>query len=167
MMRYRTATRVALGGLFASGFAAWGLVACNDEIKDLPISVIQSDGGGTGATGGTGGTGSCKTACCPTEEKCYVSGKEGPGAECLATRDNTGKTKIQLRQTWVYPTTPAGLKTEVIYTALNGSTAWPACQTPTGLAGYIRVMETDEETDISRVGWARYVPPEQADDAIT
>jgi hypothetical protein len=111
------------------------MVACNDEIKDLPIQLNVSEGGGVGGTGGAP-PGECKTACCPTEDKCYVSGKTGPGAECLATRDNTGQSKIQIRQTWVYPTTPAGLKTDVIYSALNGSTAWPACQTPAAICAF-------------------------------
>jgi hypothetical protein len=167
-MRYRTATRVALCGISAAGIVGAGLFACNDVIKDTPISLSEREAGGGGGSSGNGPTAptSCKSSCCPSEEKCFVSGKEGPGAECMATRDNTDKRKIQIRQTWVYPTTPAGLAIPGIYGILNLYTQFPACATPAGATGYIRVMETDLDTDISRVGWSKFVPKAGVDDVL-
>ena len=164
-MRYGTATRVALCGLLASGMVGVGLFACNDVIKDTPISLSEREAGGSGGTG-VQAPSTCKSSCCPSEEKCFVSGKEGPGAECMATRDNTDKRKIQIRQTWVYPTTPAGLAIPGIYGILNLYTQLPACNTPAGASGYIRVMETDLDTNISRVGWSKFVPAAGVDDVL-
>jgi hypothetical protein len=54
-MRYGTATRVALCGLFASGIVGAGLFACNDVIKDTPLSLSEREaGGGDGGSSGNG-----------------------------------------------------------------------------------------------------------------
>ena len=42
-------------------------------------------------TGGSGGGGP-NGECWPTNDACYVAGPSGPGAECLAKADNSGKT---------------------------------------------------------------------------
>ena len=52
------------------------LLACGSD---------DEKGGGGGSGGSTGG------ACVPTAAECYQAGPTGPGAECLAKADNTGK----------------------------------------------------------------------------
>jgi hypothetical protein len=71
-------------------------------------------GCGGGDDPGGGGGGAAATDCVPTAAECYVSGKGGPGAECLAKTDNTGQAKWQGRITQIDVQSPAALAGEFI-----------------------------------------------------
>jgi hypothetical protein len=109
--------------------------------------------------------------CCPTAGECYSDatlGKSAPGAECLATQDNTGKKRIQMRQQWIRATRPDGNTTAIVYGVLAGRSElpWNACNqgySPLGKGGYIQIIDFNlEDPDInkhvSHVGYAKFVP---------
>ena len=79
----------------ALGLPALGAVACSSD----------SDSDGNGGSGGSTGGDSCK----PLAAECYVGGPDGPGNECLAKRDNTGQSKIQLRVSQLETKSPNAL----------------------------------------------------------
>lgn len=107
-MTQRVAWIVCLG-------AALGLTsACGGD--DDPAGAGGSAGtagtGGTagnGATGGSGG-GVSDDPCQPTADECYVSGKAGPGAVCLARHDNSTGDEVQLRVSQLQLKSPAALR---------------------------------------------------------
>lgn len=139
----------------------------------------EGAGGGVALSGSGGGSGEptkftgCSGACCPTDTACYSStaGTSAPGAECLATQDNTGRDHIQLRQQWIRATAPAGNAQPLIYQILAGRSQlpWPACnQTgPIGSGGYIELMDlylrgTDKSRHYATIGFSTYVAPPPA-----
>lgn len=174
--------RIGLGILVAAGTigGAIALQACSST--DGSVTPGGSGGGsnagggsntgGGNDTGGAGGGtpgGGCVGACCPTDAVCYSSsaGKTAPGAECLATQDNTGKDHIQMRQQWIRATTPEGNASGLVYAVLAGRTQlpWKTCnQSGTiGSGGYIQIIDfflggTDKTKHYSTVGYAAYVP---------
>jgi hypothetical protein len=112
----------------------------------------------------------CGSACCPTDDACYstAAGNGSPGSECLATRDNTDKNRIQLRQQWVRYTTPLGNTATIVYAVLSGRTqlAWPACkqQSAVGTGGFVHLIDldlagSDTSKHTSYFGHAKYVGP--------
>jgi hypothetical protein len=121
---------------------------------------------------GAGGAppGNCRAACCPTDPECYSSADaDPPGAECLATQDNTGKEHIQMRQQWIRAVTPAGNSAGLVYAVLAGRTQlpWKACNQTGGIGsgGYIQLIDfflgapgSDIDTHYSLLGHAKYVP---------
>lgn len=71
-------------------------------------------GGGSGGAGGSGAAG----ACWPTSDACYVAGPEGPGAECLAKKDNSGEAVWQGRLTSIEVVKPDKLAQQFIQGAI-------------------------------------------------
>ncbi|HVU04716.1 MAG TPA: hypothetical protein VHE30_23345 [Polyangiaceae bacterium] len=184
--------RYGLGILAATAAVATvGLVACGDDIKDAGGAQQTGSGGagvggagsGGGAQGGSSGgvnlPTTCESACCPTDATCYVSGQTGPGAECMALRDNTNKDHIQMRQDWIRATRPKGNTDSLVYGVLAGRSELPMknCyqgRSPLGAGGYIQIIDfflggsrasaaagmnpPDISGDWSTVGYAKYVP---------
>lgn len=153
-----------------SGLALLGLTACDDNIPN-PAVVGGPDGSARDPLEiPWNGQHVCSNAaCCPADPACYVSGPTGPGAECLATRDQTGMHDhghLQFRQTWIYPTSPKGIATPTVYGVLNGQTQLPGCGI-NGSGGYIQLIDLDLDAGLTRVGWARHAQnvsnPPQAD----
>jgi hypothetical protein len=110
-----------------------------------PIGVGGSNSslgmGGSSASTAAGAAGACSTDCCPTDPSCYSTpaGNGSPGSECLATRDNTGQQHVQLRQTYVNVTSPAGnAAPSIVYQILAARTElnWPACNEGANAATY-------------------------------
>ena len=77
----------------------------------------SSDEGGGGGNGGAGGSGAAG-ACWPSNDACYVAGPEGPGAECLAKKDNTNEAVWQGRLTSIEVLKPAKLAQQFIQGAI-------------------------------------------------
>lgn len=178
-------TRLAI--LVATGtFTAALATACGDTIDNVPPATPGAGGAGNGGSpsdggstsGGSSGQGGvdtsnankCTDECCPTDPSCYsgTSPTSDPrlsfGAECLATRDNTDKPHIQMRQTWLRPVTPKGNTIPVVYGTLNGFTNMkdPTCKTPNATSGYMQLIDFDlSDPDITKnvstVGYATYV----------
>ncbi|MCA9596027.1 MAG: hypothetical protein KC776_22085 [Myxococcales bacterium] len=91
------------------------LLACGSD---------DEKGGGGGSGGSTGG------ACVPTAAECYQAGPTGPGAECLAKADNTGKDVWQGRISQITIKGPERLAQQLVQVAIvdNGiSLNQPAC----------------------------------------
>ncbi len=188
--------------LIAAGLCAASVAACSDAIKE-PVKMggtgggtaaggsSSSAGGGTsmgGDTGAGGGAGAaaitiddskCMAACCPTDAKCYApnatGAKDGPGAACLATHDNTGQEHIQMRQSWIRATSPAGNVGGIVYAVLsgrtelplNGAMGTPDCKAvgPIGFGGYMQLTDmylkkgaTNFDADYAYTGFSKYVP---------
>jgi hypothetical protein len=160
------------GILGLSVLTALGLTAsigCSDSIDDEPQG---GAGGGTGASGGasgmsgstgSGGSGNAP-ACKPTSTQCYVDGNpNGPGNECLATRNNVGQSKVQIRSVWARSIAPAGNTTETVYDILRlrSSIRWPECNSAGGLGGFMLMTEWDRSNpdplmQTVRTGYATY-----------
>jgi hypothetical protein len=144
--------------------AAAGLVAafgCSSDIED-PVSPPggssgSGTGGGGGTSGGAGGAGGAPpTECTPTDPVCYGGdgrGPGGPGSECLANLDNTGKDIVQFRQTWSRVVSPVGNTTDIVYGILRerAQVELPGCY-QTGKGGYIQMSSWDRtnKTDITQ-----------------
>ena len=114
-------------------------LSCLPEIDDdLPTE--PGRGGG-----GPGGTGSCEGACCPSNDICYPDGdKTAPGGECLATRDNRGKDRVQIRTTWTRTLMPEPSTGDITYQFLRdlGTPPLPECN-QFGVSGYILLYDWD------------------------
>ncbi|MEZ4374062.1 MAG: hypothetical protein R3B07_24795 [Polyangiaceae bacterium] len=92
---------------------ALGLCAGGCGGSDDPAGSGGSSGsGGTAGTGGSGGSGGGVSdhPCQPKEASCYVAGTSGPGAQCMARRDNSKEDVIQLRVTQLELKEPATLR---------------------------------------------------------
>jgi hypothetical protein len=131
------------------------------------------------------GTGKCVGACCPASASCYSSanGLNSPGAECLATHDNTAMDHIQLRQAWVKSTTPLGTAASPVYSALNARTQLPAPECHQGMdvvfgsGGYIQLVDyyvggskkapTNLADDYSTIGYSTFVSANALPGALT
>lgn len=185
MIRYGLGVLVAAGACVAAG-----VVACGDEIQDGKPNPAGT-AGSTGAGGGPGvggnntagggpvggapaaGADKCVGQCCPDSAKCYSSaaGKDAPGAECLALRDNTGQDHVQMRQTWIRATTPAGNTIPLVYAVLSTRTQfpqWTDCFMSNGASGYMQAIDmflggTDTNTHYAMNGWAKFFPNAQID----
>jgi hypothetical protein len=174
------------GILGLSVLTALGLTAsigCSDSIDDEPGGA----GGGTGASGGAAGSGGATgsggsgnvPACKPKDAQCYVGGDlNGPGNECLATRDNVGKTRVQIRSVWARSIAPAGNTAPPVYDILRlrSSIQWPECNTPNGVGGFMLMTDwdrsnTDKTMQTVRTGYATYhkspAPNPKASDLVT
>ena len=170
------------------------LVACSSP-QNGPVFVIKgssgatSSGGSAGSGGAPSGDGSgalaaplaCTASCCPTDPTCYSDpskGSNAPGAECLATRDNTGQQHIQMRQAWIHPIAPPGnAKAPIIYEALSQLSDLPYAPTAAGLTcgqgaglnsgqgagGYIQLIDfflnggSDISHDYATVGFSTLI----------
>jgi len=100
--------RGILGVSVLIGLGLTASMGCGSDIEDEPGGA----GGGTGASGGAAGSGGSSgatgsggsgnaPACKPTNTVCYNDGDpNGPGNECLATRNNVGKPHVQIRSVW-------------------------------------------------------------------
>src|SRR5687767_15006586 len=76
--------------------------------------------GSAGADGSAGAGGSAgASACTPTDSACYPSGPGGPGNECLAQRNNSGASRVQVRSVWTRSIAPAGNTSPTIYDILR------------------------------------------------
>jgi hypothetical protein len=151
--------------------AAAGLVAaygCGSDITDEPTGPGGSSGTGAGGTAsGAAGSGGGETfPCTPTEPICYGGegrGPGGPGSECLANLDNTGKDIVQFRQTWSRVVSPPGNTEDIVYGILRSRAQvnLPGCY-QTGLGGYIqmsswdRTNRTDKTQQTVTTGYASY-----------
>jgi hypothetical protein len=163
--------RYGLGILLAAGTCgAFAVSACGSDIEQGQVGgtggVAGNTGGApaagatTGATGGSSGAGGggvstglkCEGECCPTDATCYSDPTKvaaSPGSECLATRDNTGKDHIQVRQQWISATKPIGNTSSVVYQVLSGRSQLPqpVCNQGTstsallGSGGYIQIID--------------------------
>ena len=121
--------------------------------------VAAQDGGGLASPSGperpspwvtTPPPTTCEGACCPTSEVCYGNGSDGPGAECLAQRDNTGQNLIQMRQTWIRNVAPVGDTIPIVYEVLKRGSElpeWDECNMSLGTSGYMRLTELGQETN--------------------
>ncbi len=156
--------RYGMGFLIAAGACAFmGVTACGTSKSSTggaggATSAGGADGGGAVSSTDGGGNTKCEGACCPTDPSCYStsSGNGSPGSECLATRDNTLTPKrIQMRNMWVNPTSPAGLQESVVYQTLNAFTTIPdsTCGL-SGDSGYIELVDFDLNAGTSRVGFS-------------
>jgi hypothetical protein len=145
-----------------TGVLGQGGIATNGTGGFAPASSGGSAGAGLAYSG-------CQGACCPADAACYSSpaGKNSPGAECLATQDNTGHEHIQLRQQWTRATTPAGVTTPLVYSVWSGRSElpWKACnQTGVlGSGGFIELADyyfggTDKNGHYATTGYASFVP---------
>ncbi len=148
-------TRMLLGTSILIGVLG---VCCLPEISDehLPPGGITTGGGDTGA---------CEGACCPTDPVCYPDGdKTAPGAECLASRDNRGKDRVQMRTMWTRTILPSANSDDITYAFLFNKTALDLDQcNMIGASGYIQMFDWDRSSsDISehtaRVGYAAFAP---------
>jgi hypothetical protein len=122
-------------------------------------------GGGADNTGGAPNGGplddpSCVGECCPSDVSCYSStqGKDAPGAACLARIQNTSG-HIQMRQTWVNVTAPAGNTIPIVLKTLNtySQLKEPACNTPDGASGYMHALDLDLTGGVATFGYTKYV----------
>jgi hypothetical protein len=176
MVRNRFGFLAALGALAGAGVAA-----CSSG-NGGPIIIPPATGGGTGTGGGgtTGATGgasgssgtggssgstatpvaSCTEDCCPTDPSCYssASGNGSPGSECLATLDNTGKQHVQMRQTYINVTSPAGnAAPSIVYQILAARSElnWTTCNeganaSTYGAGGYIELVDLFTQNTTTR-----------------
>ncbi len=140
---------ITLGALVA-------LVSC---LPELPDDHLPAGGVGTGP----GETGSCEGACCPTDAICYPDGdKNAPGGECLATRDNRGKDRVQMRTVWTRTILPTANSDDITYGFLFGKTQLDLKECNSlGASGYIQMFDWDRSSpDITmqtaRVGYAGF-----------
>jgi hypothetical protein len=113
--------------------------------------------------GGPADTGACEGECCPSDPICYPDGdKNAPGAECLASRDNRGKDRVQLRAVWTRTILPAANADDITYGFLKDKTELPLEQCNMGGdSGYIQLFDWDRSSDditehTARVGYAGY-----------
>lgn len=130
--------------------------SCLPELDDdhLPAEGLGSGGGDTGA---------CVGACCPTDAVCYPEkDKSAPGAECLASRDNRGKDRVQMRTMWTRTILPAANADDITYAFLFNKTALdlPQCNM-IGASGYIQMFDWDRSSaeiteQTARVGYAAF-----------
>lgn len=115
----------------------------------------------TSGSAGAFNANQCTGACCPTDPSCYSSalGANAPGAECLAIHDNTGSSRIQMRQTWVRDMTPKGNRIPIVYGNANNYTSLndPVCNTPGGTSGYLAAFDLDLATGDGRFGFSSFV----------
>jgi hypothetical protein len=109
----------------------------------------------------------------PTDPSCYVSGPTGPGAECLAVRDNRQQDRYQFRQVWSRSVTPPGSASVPIYGVLvqRQQLPHPECNMASGVSGYILLLDWDRsDPDITkhtvRTGFADFVRPEDMQDVL-
>lgn len=133
--------------------------ACLPEISDDHLPA-----GGAGNVD----TGACEGACCPTDPICYPNGdKNAPGAECLASRDNRGQDRVQMRTVWTRTLLPAANSDDITYNFLNAATALSLEQcNMIGNSGYVQMFDWDRSSPTitdhtARVGYAAYVPDGQ------
>jgi len=181
--------RYGFGILLAGGACIAGVAACGDDIAPPPATTgtggaagagggamgtgaVTGNGGSTAGTGGGGQvTGGCTAACCPTNAACYsdpAKGQQSEGAECLAKRVNDPNGRIQMRQTWIHPTSPIGNTLPVVYGALNTFTTlpWTDCSM-SGSGGYVQLIDLDLAKGESSLGFARSVQKEGIQAALT
>src|SRR5690606_5320539 len=100
---------------------------------------------------------------------CYPGGdKNAPGAECLASRDNRGQDRVQMRTVWTRTILPAANSDDITYGFLFSKTALPLPQcNMAGGSGYVQMFDWDRSSaDITehtaRVGYAGVI-----DDGVT
>jgi len=161
------------GILGLAGLATLGLFAsagCGSDISDDPVAGAGGSGGSGGASGSGGGgasgggAGGMAPACKPTNSACYVNGDmNGPGNECLATRNNEGQNRVQIRSVWARSIAPAGNTSPTVYDILRlrSSLGWRDCNTPEGLGGFILMTDWDRSNpdplmQTVRTGYATY-----------
>lgn len=130
----------------------------------IPLAVLalgaaggcsSDEGGGSGGSGGAGGSaGSGAGPCWPKDEACYVAGPTGPGSECLAKADNTGKTAWQGRLTSIQVTKPAKLAQQFVQTTIidNGVSLNQAACNEFGEGTFSWLFEFDSATNKLRTG---------------
>ena len=121
-------------------------IACLPEIEDdLPDEPVGSGGGSD--------TGFCEGPCCPEDPVCYPDGdKLAPGGECLATRDNRGKDRVQIRTTWTRTLLPEASTGDITYQFLRdkGQLGLSMCNVR-GVSGYILLFDWDRsDPDITK-----------------
>jgi hypothetical protein len=78
----------------------------------------------------------------------------------MAQRDNTGKTRWQLRQTFSVSTRPPGNATGIVADALvwRSSLAWDLCHWNNPLGGqFVQLIDFDHDARTARVGFAKLV----------
>jgi opacity protein-like surface antigen len=148
--------------------AASAGIACTSDIDDEPGNGTGGSGTGGSGTGGSGTGGSSGggsfAECQPTAEVCYGNRPmTSPGNECLATIDNDGQDRVQMRQTWNRVIRPAGNTTETVYGILKTRTQVNLAECHmTGNGGYIQLTDWDRsnKTDITqqtlRSGYSSY-----------
>ena len=143
----------------ALSIAAALIAACLPEISDEHLP-----SGGSGSVD----TGACEGACCPTDTICYPGGDTtAPGAECLASRDNRGQDRVQMRTVWTRTILPAANSDDITYNFLSAATALSLEQcNMVGNSGYVQMFDWDRSSDTitdhtARVGYAAYVPDGQ------
>lgn len=113
-------------------------------------------GGGGGGTSGTGGGGGSANPCTPTAAECYSDGQSGPGAECLARHDNTGKPKVQLRVSQMAVDSPTVLASPFMQDAIITKKVnfnQPTCN-QNGNGQFNILLEFDPATNELTVGTA-------------
>ncbi len=71
----------------------------------------SSGSGGSGGSSASGGSGGISNhPCQPSADECYVAGKSGPGAACLARHDNSEGDVVTLRVSQLELSSPAALR---------------------------------------------------------
>ncbi|MCC6902553.1 MAG: hypothetical protein IT377_26515 [Polyangiaceae bacterium] len=132
-------------------FLAWA-VALGTVCAVSACSSDEEDGGGSTAS------------CVPTAAECYVAGASGPGAECLAKADNTGKTKWQGRLSSILVKYPESLAGEYVQTSVidkGVSLKQPACN-ENGDGTFSWLFEIDSTTGKMKTGGSLPVTDPQA-----
>jgi hypothetical protein len=112
----------------------------------------SDEGGGSGGAGGSAGSGA--GPCWPKDDACYFAGPTGPGAECLAKADNTGKTAWQGRLTSIQVTKPAKLAQQFVQTTIidNGVSLNQQDCNEFGEGTFSWLFEFDSATNKLRTG---------------
>jgi hypothetical protein len=109
-----------------------------------------SDDGGDGA--GSGGAGAVD--CWPKSDACYIAGRSGPGAECLAQKNNAGATKWQGRLTSIQVVKPSNLTLTVVQRDIinKGVDILECDPSAKGEGTFSWMFEIDSETKMMRTG---------------
>jgi hypothetical protein len=109
----------------------------------------------------------------PTAEICYGNRPaSSPGNECLANIDNTGKSRVQFRQTWVRDIAPVGLTSPISADSRTWNTQIRLLECYSGGHGNeILISSWDRSNpDITRQtltsGFASYASPNVVDEGL-
>ena len=120
------------GGAGADAGLGGGGVGATGGTAGGSGGIAGSAGSASGGVAGTaaGGTGGVPGACVPQAAECYAAGPGGPGAACLAKRDNTGQARWQARIAFLQLKAPAALASPFVQdTVFSAATALnqPGC----------------------------------------
>jgi hypothetical protein len=157
-LRYVLASSLVILG------ACGAVKRADDRTSDSGSDAGAGGRAGTAGTGGSGGSGGRPAACTPTDRSCYPSGAPGgPGSECLAQRDNSGEGRVQTASVWTGTLVRTAGGSSTVYDILRTRSAidWPACGSPNGTGGLIRLFDWDRSnpdplTHTVRFGHATY-----------